>query len=384
VAEERAAVEEAQRDAVRERNRGVFWEGTLAPVALDEAAVEARGIRRYKDKVRLPPEAGEFLTGQGAADRNGPMYFEVSVPGTSRRTHAGLLEFTAQPGTVEVPRNVVVNLWGHERGPEGAVRVRYVRLERATFAQLQPLSAGFQADCGDDVRGALEQALLRHATLQVGERVLVPMVSAETGAPAEHEVLCVKLEPEAACSVVDTDVAVDILPSLEFEDAVRRRMEHDRAIGEELDRARAEAAAADEERRGREAAAAAAAAEEAAAREAEARSARARREAAMSAARAALPDEPVASTGAPTVSCRVRLPDGSSHARRFGLDEPLATLFTFVDSHYGRPGEYLLVTQFPRRVVAPGGDGSLRDAGFVAGSEALLVEAAAGGGEGPA
>lgn len=40
-----------------------------------------------------------------------------------------------------------------------------MRLEKAEFAQLRPVSANFQKHCGDNVRDILEQALLKHATL---------------------------------------------------------------------------------------------------------------------------------------------------------------------------------------------------------------------------
>ena len=111
----------------------------------------------------------------------------------------------------------------------------------------------------------------------------------------------------------------------------------------------------------------------------------------------------------------LRFPDGAVRTRRFALHEPLRHLFVFADAHMGRPGTYNLARQFPRRVVAnldvtsvgagggagagagagagvgAGGFGkaggvstrawvygsggpSLEEAGFVAGSEALLVE----------
>ena len=40
------------------------------------------------------------------------MFFEVAVPGTSLRALAGLLEFMAAPGTVELPSAVQRSLWG--------------------------------------------------------------------------------------------------------------------------------------------------------------------------------------------------------------------------------------------------------------------------------
>lgn len=49
---------------MQERNNGVFWEELLSPCILDEAAVEASRIRRYKDKIRLPPDVGDYLMAQ--------------------------------------------------------------------------------------------------------------------------------------------------------------------------------------------------------------------------------------------------------------------------------------------------------------------------------
>lgn len=57
----------------------------MAP--LDESASAAKGIRRARDKIVLPPSVSRELLDQDAP-KNGAMLFEVSTPwGT--RTHAG-------------------------------------------------------------------------------------------------------------------------------------------------------------------------------------------------------------------------------------------------------------------------------------------------------
>eukprot|EP00955_Chlamydomonas_euryale_P109908 365965-Chlamydomonas_euryale.AAC.20 len=64
------------------------------------------------------------------APRNGAMHFELRTPGGAS-THAGLLEFSAAEGTVQLPARVADNLWGGARGAAaGPVTVTYKRLEK--------------------------------------------------------------------------------------------------------------------------------------------------------------------------------------------------------------------------------------------------------------
>lgn len=121
----------------------------------------------------------------------------------------------------------------------------------------------------------------------------------------------------------------------------------------------------------------------------------ARRLRVTSAAAAALPPEPAPSE--PHATCAVRLPGGERLQRRFGPSDPVAALFDWVDSNGAGgmwPGEYRLVSAYPRRVFEPpapapkagadgggagsggGGGGTLEAAGLAAGEQvALLLEA---------
>ena len=267
----------------------------------------------------------------------------------------------------------------------------------------QPRSASFQQEVGEDIRGVLEGALLQHSCLTRGDWLAVPHGG------QRYDLRICDLHPEAAVSVIDTDLEAEINPSIETEERIREEYEA-------ATRRAAEAALA--------AAAAVAEAEaEAAAQEEE----RLRREALRRAKEAALPAEPSPGAAEPCAACLFRFPDGSRHSRRFPLDSPLQVgscrgavcsacagsaafgraecgfccclggqipggqiprqtaadatppstpaasplhvalplpqlLFDFVDSKGASgmlPGRYSLVTQYPRRVFLP----SLAEAG---------------------
>lgn len=111
---------------------------------------------------------------------------------TTRTTHAGVLEFVAEEGTVGLPRKVVLSLLGataqqipvgpgessgdgEEASPavEGLenVVVRYVRLAKATFARVIPETVGLSQV--SELRAMLENNMRNHATLTVGDRLSV-------------------------------------------------------------------------------------------------------------------------------------------------------------------------------------------------------------------
>jgi len=108
---------------------------------------------------------------------------------------------------------------------------------------------------------------------------------------------------------------------------------------------------------------------------------------------AALPPEPAPSD--PHGTCVFRLPDGGRLLRRFRPSDPVRALFDYVDSQGGGglwPGEYRLVSAYPRRVIEPplaaaggtcegvggeggGGESLEAAAGLAAGQQlALLLE----------
>lgn len=112
--------------------------------------------------------------------------------------------------------------------------------------------------------------------------------------------------------------------------AARAAEEAERVAREAAERARAEAEAAERQRAEQEAALQQRKAEK----------------------RSGLPEEPPAGTpGATTL--RIRLPDGSTHQRRFLASDPLQVVHDFVDSLEAVTApRYSLATTFPRRVYA--------------------------------
>ena len=87
--------------------------------------------------------------------------------------------------------------------------------------------------------------------------------------------------------------------------------------------------------------------------------------------------------GAPgAVVVMIRLPDGTRKGRRFLQSGAMQQVFDFVDVECGvggcaegavKPGQYRLVTQFPRKVYTEGAQGSLADAGITT-DTALFLE----------
>lgn len=193
------------------RTGGIRYKESLLPVIADGEG----------DKVLLPPSALEALSQQDAVGM-GPMLFELTcttpdqagetTTSVCRTTHAGVLEFVADEGTIGLPRKVVLSLLGaaaqqvpfhsstdkeqqlaRERRDEvhggtttneteektsrppvdglNSVTVRYVRLAKAKFARVVPETVGLSQV--SELRAMLEHNMRNHATLTVGDRLSV-------------------------------------------------------------------------------------------------------------------------------------------------------------------------------------------------------------------
>lgn len=166
------------------------------------------------DKVKLPPSCFTELSDQGAFDK-GPIYFQLSAlnqEGPSDMnaqnrgsTHSGVLEFTANEGTVEIPPHVWRNLFNEAHPSAPFVEVRYVWLPKGTYAKLQPYGVGF-SDIPNH-KAVLETILRQHATLSQGDVITVNF----GGVTCKLRVL--ELRPASSVSVLETDIEVDIVSS---------------------------------------------------------------------------------------------------------------------------------------------------------------------------
>jgi len=374
-AEERQRIEAA---AELERNNGVLYHATLAAVPRDEAAADIKGIVRRADKLTLPPSARATLMAQDAP-KNGPMFFELSVPETGatgregvemdedrasttrrRATYSGLLDFTAIEGTVGLPAHTARNLFGEafssveEVQVAGPLDVRYTKLPKGTYAKLQPLWSAFQRDV-EDVKLALEAALHDYTVLSEGDTVLVKYMG------SSHALQVLELRPSPAVSIIDTDLEVDLEVSVEAA-AAQKKAEEERRAAEEAKRRAEEEARQQEEDEARRAAELEAAAAQHAATKA-----------------AALPPEPSQEERAEGLAIEIllRFPDGSRRSRTFRRTDAPGALFDFAEAGpmgglaFGQA--YKLITGYPPRSLAADAP-TLQDAGLTGKQEALLVQ----------
>lgn len=84
-------------------------------------------------QIRLPKSAGDALMSQDAP-KNGAMLFQLATS-AGRSVHAGVLDFSAAPGTVAVPEHLIRNLWGLttcDGQCHGDVIVSYKKLPKGT------------------------------------------------------------------------------------------------------------------------------------------------------------------------------------------------------------------------------------------------------------
>jgi ubiquitin fusion degradation protein 1 len=403
------AAEAEQRDIDLERNRGVAFFRTGLRPQLSRTA-ELKGIRRANDKISLPPSCKAELEMQHAS-KNGLLYFVLSMA-SGRRTCASILDFSAPEGTIDCPASVLKCLGlghvatGHPAAVAETVDVRYTVLKTGTFARVQPVLSAFAADVSD-VKATLEAEMLRRTTLSTGDTLRVREFSAAavvadgsgvvadgsaadataaggvgaggTGGITEYELKIVALEPDEFVSLIDTDLSVEVLPSVQAEEAAaaeaRAQAERQRKLDEAIEAKRQQEAAAAESQAEAERAAAAAAA-----------TALERRVERRLRAAAALPAEPDASD-MDAISVAVRCPDGTRVQRRFLRSAPLAALFGAVEAsaYDGLPegDSFTLALSYPRRVFrradAADGSRSLLDAGLAGRQEALFVELVATG-----
>ncbi len=118
---------------------------------------------------------------------------------TMRESHAGVLEFIAEPGHVHLPAWMMKSLALSEGDK---VRVTGVMLPKGKLVKIQPQTVDFLEI--SDPKAVLEQALRNFSTLTPGD-IIEFKYNCLT-----FEVLIMEVKPDAAAiSIVDTDLEVD-------------------------------------------------------------------------------------------------------------------------------------------------------------------------------
>ncbi|GAV69706.1 UFD1 domain-containing protein [Cephalotus follicularis] len=177
--------------------------------------LEAKPFQGTGDKIKLPSSCFTELSDQGAFDK-GPMYFQLSVVHQEspsgmndgenekhRTTHSGVLEFTADEGSVGLPPHVWNNLFPTDPPNAPLVELRYVLLPKGTYAKLQPDGIGF-SDLPNH-KALLETSLRQHATLSQDD------VLAVNYGELAYKLRVLELKPSTSISVLETDIEVDIV-----------------------------------------------------------------------------------------------------------------------------------------------------------------------------
>lgn len=137
-----------------------------------------------------------------------PMLFEIRSEDTKKKTHGGVLEFTAEEGRVYLPDWMFGTL-GNRIG--GLVRISSVTLELGSFVKIQPQSVAFLEIT--DPKAVLETALRQFSTLTVGD---VFQISYNDRV---YEIKVLEVKPEndrQSICVVETDLEVDFAPPVGY------------------------------------------------------------------------------------------------------------------------------------------------------------------------
>lgn len=174
------------------------------------------------DRIRLPSSFLQRLTDLGGIRGGGDVLgFELCLVDelsgeVTAKTHAGVLEFVAQEGTVELPVKVVLSLtkdMGESvLGNGRRVRVRLVQIDHSdqVRVKIQPKGEGFHLNDQEvvqlDLKSVLTRVLKQQTAISVGDLI-----------PLRHEgrtfVLNVReLWPESPALLINTDLEVDMMP----------------------------------------------------------------------------------------------------------------------------------------------------------------------------
>ncbi|KAE8703909.1 hypothetical protein F3Y22_tig00110462pilonHSYRG00326 [Hibiscus syriacus] len=196
----------------------------LMPLKLSSSIWKQVYLRdeEYGDKIKLTPSCFTELSNQGAFDKE-PLYFQlllVHQVGSSdakggekennRTTHSGVLDFTADEGSVAIPPHVYSILFPVDTPKVLLVEGPYVRLPKGTYTKLQHDGIGF-SDLPNH-KAILETSLRQHAALSQDDVLTVKY------GEFLYRLCVLVLKPSSSMSVLETDIEVDIVyPGVESE-----------------------------------------------------------------------------------------------------------------------------------------------------------------------
>ena len=329
----------------------VLWKADLTCRVEDVAA--KRGIRtRRNDKIQVPASALRTLE---RCEGERTPFFYVKVASKTKKEEEGrycaALDYQAEENTVVVPSELAKRLGfatsststsfedARDDGRVLRVEFRSRELEKCEWVKLQPVSNEFSKFLTRhpeaDVKVALEQILVQWSCVHVGDAFEVDFsgfVSSREDEDAITKTFTLKVvalkveggEEDIVASLIETDVEVDLAPSIEHDEVIERI--------ETLNRN-------DEEQKRNEREKKLAEAKEARVRleRKEERKEKMRRFREAMAKK--LPSEPPLSTSSNVLRIRISLPTGEAIERRFYDTDDVSSLFDFVSASYSFDNE---------------------------------------------
>ena len=230
----------------KEKRYEVLWKAELH-VRVEDVALK-RGIRtRREDKIQLPASALRMLERfddeMGARQPNAFFYVsrvdEDEDEDEDKGCYCAALDYQAEEDSVVIPTDLYKRL-GYSSGDEKnllRVEFRSRALEKCEWVKLQPKSNEFSKFLTRhpeaDVKMVLENGLVQRSCVHVGDVFevdfsgFVSSVSSPSESKFVFELKVVSLkveggEEDIVASLIETDVEVDLAPSLEHDEVVER------------------------------------------------------------------------------------------------------------------------------------------------------------------
>lgn len=147
------------------------------------------------DKILLPTSAFEQLA---RLQIEYPMLFELKNGTSGKRTHCGVLEFTAPEGHCYLPFWMMQNLMLEEGG---LLTVQNVSLPKATFVKFQPQHTDFLQI--SNPRAVLERQLRTFSCVTVGDQICIPYND------RRYYLEVREVKPQEAACIIECDCNVD-------------------------------------------------------------------------------------------------------------------------------------------------------------------------------
>ncbi|KAJ7964456.1 ubiquitin fusion degradation 1 [Quillaja saponaria] len=156
------------------------------------------------DKILMPASALDHLV---LLQIDYPMLFELKNPSTGHVSHCGVLQFTAEEGTILMPNWMMDNM----KFQEGGLAVMTnVSLKKATYLKLQPHTMAFVEI--SDPKAVLETTLRNHSCLTVGDTIMVMHND------NKFYIDVLETKPSFAVSIIETDCEVDFAIPLDYKE----------------------------------------------------------------------------------------------------------------------------------------------------------------------